>query len=121
MARHERFLAWQHAHQLALAVYKATAVWPVAERYGLTVQARRAAASVGANIAEGAAREGSREFRRFLNISLGSLGELDYHLRLALDLGILSGDDWRQLQNLHSEAGRLIMGLKRRLGTTAHR
>jgi len=85
------------------------------ERYGLTAQVRRAAASIAANIAEGAARQGSREFRRFLNISLGSLGELDYHLRLARDLGILDEGEWKGLTTLGNEAGRLIMGLKKSL------
>ena len=57
MARHERLLAWQRVHQLTLAVYEATNTWPTAETYGLVSQARRAASSAGANIAEGAARE----------------------------------------------------------------
>jgi four helix bundle protein len=115
MARHERFLAWQRAHQLTLLVYRLSGAWPATERYGLTAQTRRAAASVAANIAEGAARAGSREFRRFLNIALGSLGELDYHLRLARDLGMLEEGDWKPLLELGNEVGRLSMGLKRSL------
>ena len=115
MARHERFLAWQRAHQLTLAVYESSGGWPVTERYGLTAQARRAAASIAANIAEGAARQGSREFRRFLNIALGSLGELDYHLRLARDLDMLDEEAWKRLVEIGGEAGRLIMGLKKSL------
>ena len=89
MTRHERLLAWQRSHELSIAVYRATAAWPVNERYGLTSQVRRAASSVGANIEEGAARYGPREFKRFLNIALGPLGELENHLRLALDLGLM--------------------------------
>lgn len=115
MATHERFVAWQRAHQLTLEVYKISGEWPVAERHGLTAQARRAAASVAANIAEGAARQGSREFRRFLNMALGSLGELDYHLRLARDLGMLDEEAWKGLVETGNEAGRLTMGLKRSL------
>jgi len=113
MARHERFLAWQRAHQLALAIYEASKGWPSAERYGLTAQARGAASSAAANIAEGAARLGPREFKRFLDISLGSLGELDYHLRLALDLGILERDEWQRLIELQASAAKLVVLLAR--------
>ena len=119
MARHERFPAWQHAHQLTLAVYEVSQRWPKEERYGLTAQARRAAASVAANIAEGAAREGSREFRRFLNIALGSLGELQFHLRLARDLKMLDEASWKQLLEIADQAGKLLMGLKKGMEQTA--
>jgi len=113
MARHERFLAWQRVHQLTLAVYEVTNTWPTAERYGLVSQARRAASSAAANIAEGAARQGPREFKRYLDISLGSLGELDYHLRLALDLGLLPSDKWQELADLQSNAMGLVVLLAR--------
>jgi four helix bundle protein len=96
-----------------LAIYRSTTTWPPTERYGLTAQARGAAASAAANIAEGAARVGPREFKRFLDISLGSLGELDYHLRLALDLGILTREEWQKLIELHSSAAKLVMLLAR--------
>ncbi|MGH7519137.1 MAG: four helix bundle protein [Gemmatimonadales bacterium] len=58
-------------HQLALAVYAATEQWPREERYGLTAQARRAAHSAAANIAEGWAKHGRRDLRRYLSISRG--------------------------------------------------
>ena len=63
---------------------------PQAERFGLTIQVRRAALSVPTNIAEGAAKRGSREFRRFLDIALGSLAELSYLLRFSRDYGLLT-------------------------------
>jgi len=115
MTRHERFLAWQRAHELALAVYVASRGWPSEEKYGLTSQARRAASSVAANIAEGAARFGPKELKRYLNISLGSLGELDYHLRLARDLGITNEEEWRRLQLLRDETEKLVRAFAKSL------
>ncbi len=100
MANHRRFIAWQHAHRLAIAIYQITKGWPREERYGLTAQVRSAATSVGANIAEGAGRLGPAEFKRFLNIALGSLSELESHLEVARDVGILSNEDWKRLQGM---------------------
>jgi four helix bundle protein len=95
MLRHERIRAWELCHELALAVYQSTEKWPKNELYGLTSQVRRAAVSAAANLAEGAARLGSREFRRYADISLGSLSEIAYLLRLAKDLGILDSQTIR--------------------------
>jgi four helix bundle protein len=113
---YERFDAWRFAHHLTLEVYAATRDFPLQERFGLTSQARRAAYSAAANIAEGSAKSGPREFRRYLDISLGSLSELAYALRLARDLGFLSEDRWRKVENLRDEAGKLCWGLYRSLG-----
>jgi four helix bundle protein len=105
MAIYERIKAWKRCHELCVAVYNVTNTWPTAERYGLTSQARRAAHSAAANIAEGCAKRGAREFRRFLDISLGSLSELSYTLMLARDLEILGQNEWLQLNELQGKAG----------------
>ena len=110
---YERYKAWQLAHALALQVFNATDAWPVTERYLLTAQIRRAALSVPANVAEGAARHGPREFRRFLNIALGSLSELSYLLRFARDRGLLPAVEWERLDGIRNETGRTRWGLLR--------
>ena len=119
--KHERLLAWQRAHELALAVYRVTETWPQAERYGLIGQARRAASSAAANIAEGAARLGPREFKRFLDIARGSLAELHNHLRLALDLGMISREEWQGLEQLQSNAMGLVILLGRSMTNKVRR
>ncbi len=73
---HRSLNAWQQAMELVVAVYQATSKFPQNEQYGLTSQLRRAAVSVPANIAEGAARNGSKEFLHFLGIASGSLSDL---------------------------------------------
>jgi four helix bundle protein len=100
-------------HELALTVYRITSRWPSREQYGLTSQARRAAYSAAANIAEGSAKRGNREFCRFLNISLGSISELSYALLLARDLGYLEPEEWGATEALRDHAGRLTWGLYR--------
>ncbi len=113
MPPYERFEAWQRCHELVLEIYTVTKTFPKEEKYGLTCQSRRAAFSAAANIAEGSARQGAREFRRFLDISLGSLSELSYALRVARDLGVLADEDWRTLDILRDHAGKLTWGLYR--------
>jgi four helix bundle protein len=113
--RHEGLKSWAACHDLTLAIYRATGRWPSREIYGLTSQARRAAYSAAANIAEGSAKRGSAEFRRFLNISLGSLAELSYILRLACDLDYLKAEEWGEIEALRDHAGRLTWGLYRAL------
>jgi four helix bundle protein len=113
MASYERFTAWKLSYELALKVYEATDSFPKSELYGLTSQARRAAFSVVANIAEGAAKRGRQEFRRYLDVALGSVTELQVALRLARDRGYLSAESWAQLEQLRNRAGAVTWGLYR--------
>jgi four helix bundle protein len=80
---------WKEAHELTLAVYKASASFPTSEIYGLTSQVKGAAYSIPSNIAEGCGRDTALDLARFLQIAQGSASELDYHLLLARDLGFL--------------------------------
>ena len=80
-------VVWQKAHQFTLAVYRFTAGFPHQETYGLSLQMRRAAVSIAANIAEGFAKRTKPEKARFLNMAEGSVEESRYHLLLAQDLG----------------------------------
>jgi four helix bundle protein len=121
MKRYERLEAWQAAHQLVLATYRVTKSFPSEERYGLTSQARRAAFSVAANIAEGSAKKGPREFRRFLDIAVGSLAEVAYIFQLVKDLDLIESAKWSELDQTREKAGRLTWGLYRSVRTTALR
>ena len=112
MATHKRFLAWQECHKLVLAVYKATECFPKHELYGLTSQLRRAALSAAVNIVEGASKKGRNEFRRFLDISLGSLSEVEYELEVAGALGYLNDDVCSSLTNQVRRAHFLTWKLK---------
>jgi four helix bundle protein len=77
----------EQATKLAIAVYRMTSAFPTEERFGLTAQMRRAAVSIGSNIAEGCGRRGNREFLQFLYIASGSASELAFQLQLACALG----------------------------------
>jgi four helix bundle protein len=116
MEPHERFVAWKESYELVLDTYQATQTFPKHELYGLTSQARRAAFSVVANIAEGSAKRGSAEFRRFLDISIGSLAELSVTFRLSRDLGFMPEDAWQRLEDRRKRASFLVWKLYRAMG-----
>ena len=99
---------WEKSHELTLAVYKATANFPKDELYGLTSQIRRACASIPANIAEGCGRTGKAELARFLQVAMGSASELEYHLLLAHDLGLLRDGEYKLLENQAVELKRML-------------
>lgn len=84
---------WQVAMDVAEQCYNLTATFPKEELFGLTMQIRRAAASVAANIAEGYGRESRREYLQFLRIAQGSLKELETYLLLSLRVGITMEDN----------------------------
>ena len=90
MRDHRNLKAFQLADSLVIEVYKATQGFPRQEHFGLTSQMRRAAVSVAANIDEGSAREGMREYRHFLNIAFGSLREIGYFIDLAQRIGLFA-------------------------------
>lgn len=106
---------WQKAHELALSVYRDTREFPKEELYGLTSQMRRAAVSVAANLAEGCCRQGDSEFGRFVQIALGSISELDYHLLLSRDLGFLGSQEHDSLSGLLNETKRMLISFVQRL------
>ena len=106
----ERLEAWKSSHQLALAVYECSDEWPSIERYALTAQLRRAAVSIPANIAEGYAKRGTRDLRRYLDISLSSFSELTYLLIFARERGLPMPD---AVEQLRTQTGRQLWGLYR--------
>jgi len=105
---HRSLKAWQKAIELVERVYGETRKFPKEELFGLTSPMRRAAVSVPANIAEGAARSGTKELVRFLSIAEASLSELDTHVEIANRLGYLKND---QLHDEIDALSALLMGL----------
>jgi four helix bundle protein len=121
MMPYERFDAWRACHELTVLTYRVTQQFPRHELYGLTSQMRRAAFSSAANIAEGSAKRGNAELRRFLDMSLGSLSELRYTALLAKHLELLTETDWEDFEKKVDSAGKLTMGLYKAVASKAAR
>lgn len=88
----DKLEVFRYADRLAIEVYRTTASLPVAEKYGLVTQMRRAAVSVVSNIAEGSARNSDTDFARFLEIALGSARELSYQLHFTDRLNLAQAE-----------------------------
>ena len=108
-------LVWRKAHQLTLGVYRMTKRIPRGDYPGLVPQLLRAAASVPANIAEGCGHESSRELGRFLQMAMASASELEYHLILTADLGLLPPGIGEQRIDHAKEVKRMLAALIKRV------
>src|SRR5258707_1315921 len=111
MRPHERLDVWNKAIDLVMSVYRATESFPKEERFGLKSQIRRAAVSIPANIAEGAARDSPKEFTYFLSNAQGSASELETELLIAHRLGYFAERTHASLRTDLDSIGRMIVGL----------
>ncbi|HXK39538.1 MAG TPA: four helix bundle protein [Candidatus Paceibacterota bacterium] len=89
MQTYRDLIVWQRAVSLVKKIYELTEVFPKSEKYILVSQMRRAAVSIPANIAEGYARKHRPEYIQFLRIAFGSGAELETHLTVAREIGML--------------------------------
>ena len=107
----EKLETWQQSRQLVAAVYKLIRKFPAEERYGLCDQMRRAIISVPSNIAEGVSRIAVKETIHFIEIAFGSLMEVYCQLQIAVDLGYITEDDFKQIKPLIQSTSKLMNGL----------
>jgi four helix bundle protein len=104
-------IAWQRSMALVRDVYLCTRSFPKEEMYGLAAQLRRAAVSVPSNIAEGQGRLSKREFKQFLGLSRGSLLEVETQILIAEDLGYISPEHAKGIEQQCQEVLRILNGL----------
>jgi four helix bundle protein len=110
---------WQRAIELTLAVYKLTATFPDAEKFGLTNQLRRASVSIASNIAEGYGRSTKGQYVQFLGHARGSASEVETQLVIARALSFGSKDALAKAEKLCSEVGRMLRTMMKSLQSEA--
>ena len=108
-------LVWQKSMALVTEVYQHTGIFPKEELYGITSQIRRSAVSVPSNIAEGYGRRSTGDYTRFLQISAGSLYELDTQLEISRNLGYLPHENFSNLSANCNEISKMLHSLIRSL------
>lgn len=111
---------WRMAIELAIRSYELSARFPLHEKFGLTAQLRRAAVSVGANIAEGHGRAHRGDYLRHLSIARGSLKEVETHLIIAHRLGYLPEGTMRDLLDATDQVSRMLTTIRHRLQPRVH-
>ena len=111
----ERFEAWQLGVDLTVAVYELTKKMPDSERYGMVSQLRRSSLSIPTNIAEGCARKGPAEFRRFLNYSIGSISEVSSLLIVSRRLKMIDEEQFNECEKLRTQASKSLWALYKSL------
>lgn len=112
---HEDLDVWKLSIELADTVYDLGKSLPNDERFGLTSQIQRAAVSVAANIAEGSARDSTRDFLRYLSIAQGSLAEVQTLLVIARRRGFGSEELSVRIADQSTSVGRMLVGLRNAL------
>jgi four helix bundle protein len=112
---HRDLKVWQLGMEIAERVYHLTRQLPDDERFGLTSQLRRSAVSIPANIAEGNARQSTKEYVQHLSIVVGSLAEVETCLDLVLRLHYAGPNTVKELEDLLGEERRMLRGLQRSL------
>ncbi|MBU1208423.1 MAG: four helix bundle protein [Proteobacteria bacterium] len=106
---------FKKSHRLTIKVYKITERFPKSELFGLVSQMRRASASIATNLMEGSHRLNRAEYRQFVGIAKGSVGELKYHFLLARDLEYLSEKEYLAMRSEADEISRMLSGLVKSL------
>jgi four helix bundle protein len=115
MSDYRQLEVWQKAHAVTMEIYALTKSFPIEERFGLVTQMRRAAVSIGANLAEGRGRRGDPEFGRFIKIALGSAYELEDELLVAADAGFIPRDTYDRLRRELNRVGKMLWSLLERV------
>jgi len=108
-------IVWQKAKDLVIDVYRLTEQFPKTERYGLSLQMRRAAVSIPSNIAEGQRRGTRNDYRNFLRIAYGSSAELETQIEIAKRLSLGNENEYERVNHLLDEVLRMLYTMIRRL------
>lgn len=112
---HKKLTLWTESIELAVFIYELTDKFPKEEEFGLKSQLRRAAVSIPSNISEGLTRRTNANKIHFLNISNGSLSEIDTQLEISLRLKFINQKDFEAIESKIITTQKLLSGLIRSL------
>lgn len=107
---------WEKSHSISLDIYRLTKGFPKDEQFNLTSQLRRAITFMPTNLAEGCGRGSDKDFKRFVQIAMGSASEAEYLILLSKDLNYISEKEFNKLileiQEIKKMLSSLISKLK---------
>jgi len=115
MRSHKDLDVWRAAIDVARDIYELTKAYPKEERYGMVSQMRRSAVSIASNVAEGAARQGKKEFIQFLYVAVGSASELDTQIEISKVAKLVDAGRLDAVQTQVTRVTMMLRGLIRAL------
>jgi four helix bundle protein len=110
MRNFKNLTVWEKSMELVKQIYLITSSFPDSEKFGLISQMRRCSVSIPSNIAEGTSRNSDLEFKRFLEISIGSAFELETQLLLSKSLSFVNEKEFDECLNLILEVQKMLNG-----------
>ncbi|MFN0730181.1 four helix bundle protein [Polaribacter gochangensis] len=102
---------WEQGIVIVKEIYKIAQKLPADEKFGLKSQITRAAVSIPSNIAEGCSRNSEIEFKRFLEIAMGSLFEVETQLIIVQELNLINPEELKDIFELIEKEGKMVNGL----------
>jgi four helix bundle protein len=111
MTTHKDLEVWKLSVEFTTDIYRATKDFPKEELYGLVSQLRRASVSIASNVAEGAARQSTKEFIQFIYHALGSASEVETQLIVSNNLGYLDDSSYKLLIFKQTQLSKMLSGL----------
>jgi four helix bundle protein len=111
MRNFRKLKIWEQGIEIVKEVYKLSQKLPSEEKFGLKSQITRAAVSIPSNIAEGSSRNSEVEFKRFLEIAMGSLFELETQLIIVQELNLINSEELKNIFELIEKEEKMINGL----------
>lgn len=112
VAKFEDLQVFKRAYRVSLEIHKVSLKFPKYEQFVLADQIRRSSKSICANVAEGFAKQkSSAEFKRFIQMAIGSADETRVWLRYCFDLNYINEVDWQRWRNEYEEIAKMLVGL----------
>ncbi len=115
MKNYKELKVWQNGMEIVVEVYQLTALLPKDEVYGLRSQITRAAVSIPSNIAEGSSRDSNKDYRRFLELALGSSFGLETQVLILERINLISGDKLQKVVALLKEEQMMLQGFIKKI------
>ena len=115
MKNFKQLMIWQKGMEIWKETYDVTRLLPESERFGLVSQMNRASVSIPTNVAEGASRDSQKDFKRFLQMSLGSSFELETFISGVKMLGFIEETKSEKLSDLIEEEQKMLMAFMKKL------
>jgi four helix bundle protein len=112
-------IIWQKSVTLVTKIYEVTGSFPASEMYGLTNQLRRCAVSIPSNIAEGYGRKSTADYKRFLQIGVGSLYEMQTQVEISFNLAYISKKQYDELMSLSIEIDKMMYSIIQKIKYSA--